>query len=313
MISILAAFAVDTVIGDPYWFPHPVRIIGGYINSFEKISRRVSKSDKGLKLMGVILALSTVFLTYTTVALILYLSKIVHNYVFIIANILFLWTSIAPKTLKVESMKVYFALRSGNIANARKLLSYIVGRDTNNLSEKEIAKGAVETVAENTSDGVIAPLIYMLLGGAPLALAYKAINTLDSMVGYKNEKYMNLGWASAKIDDAANFIPARLTGVLITLASGILCLDMKNSWRILLRDHSKHSSPNAGYPEAATAGALNIQLGGTNIYHGKLVEKPTIGDHGKDVSFEDIRVVNSLMYLSTVILLVIFSVATFLA
>lgn len=312
MISILTAFTMDMILGDPYWFPHPVRIIGIFVTSMEKLIRKVFMYPKGLKLGGVILALSTVFITFATVALTLHYSKKVHTYLFWGINIIFLWTSIAPKTLKVESIKVYKALKENDISKARILLSYIVGRDTTNLNDSEIAKAAVETVAENTSDGVIAPLIYMFLGGAPLALAYKAINTLDSMVGYKNEKYIHLGWASAKLDDIANFIPARITGILIIISSAILGLDTQKSFLILKRDHLKHSSPNAGYPEAATAGALNIQLGGANYYHGKLVDKPTIGDDTKEISHEDIKKVNSLMYTSAFLALMIFLVISIL-
>lgn len=310
MISIWLAFSVDALIGDPYWFPHPVRIIGLYISRFEKVTRKLSLKDKGLKLAGILLTITTVALTYLVVYYLLKLSKGINIYGFYIINILLLWTAIAPKTLMEESMKIYKALKENDIPKARKLLSYIVGRDTTKLSEEDIAKATIETVAENTSDGVIAPLLYMYLGGAPLALAYKAVNTLDSMVGYKNERYLHFGWASAKLDDIANFIPARITGILIVLSSGLVNLDFKNSWKILRRDKLNHSSPNSGFPEAAVAGALNVQLGGANTYFGKVVFKPTIGDQSRLVDASDIKKTNYLMYVSSILTLITMTIVT---
>ena len=309
MISLYwIAFVLDLIVGDPYWSPHPIRFIGKFISSMEKIIRGVVSSPIGLKIGGFFLATTTVLLTYFSTVFILRISKGFHINLFYLVNIIILWTTVAAKCLKVESKKVCFALENNDIPLARKLLSYIVGRDTRDLNMSEISKAVVETVAENTSDGVVAPIFYMFLGGAPLALAYKAINTLDSMVGYKNDKYLHLGYASAKLDDIANFIPARITGILLVAASGILKLNVEDSLKILIRDRKNHSSPNCGYPEAAAAGALGIQLGGSHHYFGKLVYKPTIGDEKSSVSTEDIRTTINLMYVSSILSLILFTI-----
>src|SRR5690606_5663109 len=204
-----------------------------------------------------------------------------------IVNVYLIYTCIAARSLNKEAMKVYYAFDKG-IEEARYKLSFIVGRDTQNLAEGEVIRADVETVAENTSDGVIAPLFYIMLLGAPGGIMYKMVNTMDSMLGYKNEKYKDLGYFPAKIDDAFNFIPARLTGVLMCLSS-ILRFDVRSGIKIMMRDGKRHTSPNAGIPEAAVAGLLNIQLGGNNYYFGKLVEKPTIGDKIRNIERDDIR------------------------
>ncbi|WP_353893887.1 adenosylcobinamide-phosphate synthase CbiB [Proteinivorax hydrogeniformans] len=308
MISIWLACALDVMIGDPHYFFHPVRLIGNYIEKTEKLIRGRVKSDRGLQTAGVFLLLSTVILTFAVTTFLLWMGSMIHFTVFFSINTILLWTSIASKSLKAESMKVYRALTRGNIEEARVFLSYIVGRDTKKLKDREIVQATVETVAENTSDGVIAPLFYAFIGGAPLALTYKAVNTLDSMVGYKNEKYRFLGWASAKVDDVANFLPARITAVLMVLSSIFIGLDKTGSWRVMCRDHAKHTSPNAGFPEAAVAGALRIRLGGPSYYLGNKVEKPYIGDFLKQVDLKDIKKTNSLMYISSFLALIIFSV-----
>lgn len=304
MSSIFAAWVLDLLIGDPYWFPHPVKWMGKYINFFEEKVRSITSSSNGLKIGGVLLTVTLVLLTYVTAEGMLIAAKKIHIGIYLIVNILLLWSCIAAKCLQKEAVKVYNALKSKDLGLARKQLAYIVGRDTMQLNEKEITRAAVETVLENTSDGVIAPLFYMFIGGAPLALAYKAINTMDSMVGYKNEKYFYFGWASAKLDDIANYIPARLTGILIVITSFFLNLDYKESFRILKRDRRNHSSPNSAYAEAAGAGALGIQLGGSNTYFGKVVEKPTIGDVKKEIQIENILTSVKLMYGAAVLLLI---------
>ncbi|SHJ84374.1 adenosylcobinamide-phosphate synthase CbiB [Paramaledivibacter caminithermalis] len=299
MELIIIGYVLDLIFGDPYWIPHPIIFIGKGISKFEGLLRKIFKEDESLRLGGIVLAvgivISTYFITFSLLAFIktlnFGLSKAVEA--FMIFQIL------ATKSLAKESIKVYYPLKERNLSDARKLLSYIVGRDTTNLEQNEITRATVETIAENISDGIIAPLLYTFIGGAPLGMAYKAINTLDSMVGYKNDKYRYFGWASAKIDDVANFIPARLTGVLIIAASLFLGYDTKNSLKIFLRDRKNHSSPNAGYPEAAVAGALNIQLGGTNIYFGKPVFKPTIGDKLRNIEIEDIKKTISIMYMTS--------------
>ena len=309
MISLYwIAFVLDLIIGDPYWFPHPIRFIGKFISFMEEIIRGIVSSPFGLKIGGFFLTTTTVLLTYFSTIFILRISKGLHINLFYLVNIIILWTTVATKCLKDESSKVYVALKANDIPLGRRLLSYIVGRDTKDLNMNEISKAVVETVAENTSDGVVAPLFYMFLGGAPLALAYKAINTLDSMVGYKNDKYLHLGYASAKLDDIANFIPARITGILLVAASGILKLNAEDSLKILIRDRKNHSSPNCGYPEAAAAGALGIQLGGSHHYFGKLVYKPTIGDEKRSVSTQDIRTTINLMYVSSILSLILFTI-----
>lgn len=307
MISIWIAFLIDVILGDPYWFPHPVRLIGLYISSFEKMVRPLFNGQKALKLAGILLTMSTVLITYLLALSILNIASRINIYLYSILNIALLWTCIAPRSLMNESMKIYYALKGKDLVKSRHLLSYIVGRDTEHLDEQQIAKATIETVAENTSDGVIAPLIYMFIGGAPLALVYKAVNTLDSMVGYKNEKYKDFGCASAKLDDIVNFIPARITGLILVLSAAVLRLNVKNSWAILKRDSQNHSSPNSGVPEAAVAGALNIQLGGPSTYFGKIVNKPTIGEANRIIGIKDIKTTNHMMYLASILTILLLS------
>ena len=213
----------------------------------------------------------------------------------------------ATKCLRDGSMKVYTALHNNDLEDARVKLSWIVGRDTKELTAEEVTKGAVETVAENTADGIIAPMFYMFIGGAPLAFLYKGINTMDSMVGYKNDKFLYFGRCAAKLDDVANFIPARITGILMILASYFLNMNAAGAWKIFWRDRYNHLSPNSAMTESVTAGALNIQLGGDHYYFGKLVHKDTIGDNIRPVVAEDIVAVNNLLYMTAVISLLLFS------
>lgn len=227
---------------------------------------------------GLLLLLLTVGITAAVAALLLQVAYAIHPFAGVLVATILSWNCLAARSLQHESGLVAQALVAGDLEKARKQLSYIVGRDTENLKEADIWRGAVETVAENSSDGVIAPLLFLLLGGPVLGLAYKAVNTLDSMVGYKNEKYLLFGRASARFDDLANWVPARLTGLLMVLAAPFIGLSLKGAWRIMTRDGRNHSSPNSGIPEAAAAGALGVQLGGTNYYFGAAMEKPTIGD-----------------------------------
>lgn len=288
ILSIYIGYIIDLIIGDPYSFPHPVIYIGKLIKVVENNIRKIFKDEKHLKLAGFILWFITVGLTYLVTYLIIRISKF-SMITFFIVNSFIIYTTLATKCLKDEAVKIYNVLKSGDIKESRKQLSYIVGRDTSNLNEAEIIRATVETVAENTVDGIISPIFYVFIGGAPLAMAYKAVNTLDSMVGYKNDKYINLGFASAKIDDIANYIPARICVIFMTLASFVLRFDYKRCFKIAIRDRKNHKSPNCAYSEGAVAGALGIQLGGTNIYFGKLVYKPTIGDKGRDIEIEDIK------------------------
>jgi adenosylcobinamide-phosphate synthase len=295
MISIFAAVLLDAVAGDPYWFPHPVRLLGRYIKAFEKAARSYANTPVALKIAGILLTISTVLLAYGLTYFILQLALNISLILYYILNISIMYTCLAASCLSKEALKIYKLLIKGDIAAARKQTAMIVGRDTDSLEDLELTRAVVETVAENSSDGVIAPLIFMAIGGAPLGMAYKAINTLDSMVGYKNEKYLHFGWCSAKLDDLVNYIPARMTGLLMVASAFCLKLDFASSFRTLLKDGRNHSSPNSGYPEAATAGALGIKLGGTNLYFGKPVYKPTIGIRKRSVEKQDIKRAIGLM------------------
>lgn len=306
ILSIYIGYTIDLIVGDPYSFPHPVIYIGKLIKSVENIIRKIFQDEKYLKLAGFILWFITVGITYLITYLIIRISKF-SNITFLIANSFIIYTTLATKCLKDEAVKIYNVLKSGDIQESRKQLSYIVGRDTSNLNEAEIIRATVETVAENTVDGIISPMFYAFIGGAPLAMAYKAVNTLDSMVGYKNDKYINLGFASAKIDDIANYIPARVCVIFMTLASFILRFDYKRCFKIAIRDRKNHKSPNCAYSEGAVAGSLGIQLGGTNVYFGKAVYKPTIGDKDREIEIEDIKKTNKIMYMSSILSLIIFT------
>lgn len=310
IVSIYIGYILDLIIGDPYSFPHPVRYIGKLINIVENRIRKTFKTNKQLKVAGFLLCLITVGITYTVTYFIVKLASFIPVG-FLIVNSILIYTTLATKCLKDEALKIYSVLKTGDIKNSRVQLSYIVGRDTSDLDKEEIIRATVETVAENTVDAIIAPMFYAFIGGAPLAMAYKAINTLDSTVGYKNDKYEYLGFASAKIDDIANYIPARISFLLITIGSFLLGYDYKEAFRIAIRDRKNHKSPNCAYPEGAVAGALGIQLGGTNIYFGKAVYKPTIGDRKRDIEIEDIVNTNKIMYATSIISMIIFTLLFF--
>ena len=311
LLSIYTGYALDLIIGDPYSFPHPVRYIGKLISIVEKQIRKITSSDKGLKIAGFFLWFIVVGATFGITTLILQLFKF-NKVIYFIVNTILIYTTLATKCLKDESVKIYKVLKTGDLEKSRIQLSYIVGRDTTNLNEKEIVRATVETVAENTVDGIIAPLFYGFIGGAPLAMAYKAVNTLDSTVGYKNDKYYYLGFASAKIDDIANYIPARLGVILLPLGSLFTGFNFKDALKIGIRDRKNHKSPNCAFSEGAVAGALGIQLGGTNVYFGKEVYKPTIGDKTREIEIEDIVRTNKIMYSSSIISIIIFTVAYYL-
>lgn len=301
-IKIWIAYVLDLIFGDPQNVVHPVQVIGKIISAGEKVLLR----KKYKFLAGAVLNIFTVSITYTSMYLI---SKSVKISVFFMSiEIYLMYTIFSINSLAREGNRVYRILKEGDIEKARKDLSYLVSRDTEMMDEKMIIRSTMETISENTVDGIVAPMFYMFLGGMPLAMAYKAINTLDSMVGYKNEKYMDFGKFSAKVDDVANFIPARITGILIVLASMILGYDYKNSLKIFIRDRKNHSSPNSGHAEAGVAGALGVQFGGRVSYFGKEVDKPVIGDKTKDFELEDIRKNIRIMYVTSFLSLVMFSV-----
>lgn len=298
MLSYTIGLVLDFIIGDPNNPFHPVRIIGALGIKLENITRRVFKN---LKISGFVTWLGVILITFLVNSLIVRLAFSISNIFGIIIEGILLYFCISFKGLKVEGLKVIKVLESGDIEGARKQLSYIVGRDTEALDEEGIIRAVIETVAENTSDGIIAPILFGALGGAPLAMTYKAVNTCDSMFGYKNDKYIDFGLVSAKMDDLFNYIPARLTGYLVIFAAFILGLDYKNSYRIYKRDRYNHTSPNSAHPESAVAGALGIRLGGANYYFGKIVEKPTIGDKNKVIEISDLYKTNNILLVVTLL------------
>ena len=297
-IAIVAGFVLDLIFGDPRWLYHPVRLIGHLISGTERIIRNCLPANKtGERIGGGILVLVVVTGSTGVPAVIL---SVAYKYFWQLGLALesfWCYQILATKSLKVESDRVYIALKDKGLEAGRKAVSMIVGRDTQNLTEEGVTKAAVETVAENTSDGVIAPLFYMLIGGAVLGFTYKAINTMDSMVGYKNDKYQWFGTAAAKLDDVVNFFPARISALLMIGAAFLSgkSYNGRQAWRIWRRDSRKHASPNSAQTESVCAGALGIQLAGDASYFGKVVKKPYIGDPKRQVEYEDIRRANRLM------------------
>ena len=309
ILALILGYGLDLILGDPEWLYHPVRLIGKYISFAEK---RLRKRGGNLRIGALILTISTTLATMAAATLILWLLRLAGDVPLFIGMALMDWMGIAVTCMAKEARGVGRALKLG-VGPARKQVARIVGRDTESLNEEEIIKATVETVAENTTDGVISPILYALIGGPVLLWGYKAVNTLDSMVGYMDEKYRDIGWSSAKLDDVLNFIPARLTALLMAFAARLTGLDGKNALRIVRRDHANHKSPNSAWSEAAAAGALHIQLGGTHLYFGKPVEKPTIGDDDRPAEEEDIRKVNRLLYVTSGLMMLIAAVTGLLA
>ncbi len=299
---LVIGFLLDCILGDPYNLPHPIRLIGKLISFLENIVRK-SMSGR-LRIGGVFLAVMVIVFSVSVPAAILTLCYRISIYTGIIAESIMCYYMIAPKCLKNESMKVYRAMQSGDTEKARQAVSMIVGRDTAVLDGEGIIKAAVETVAENTSDGVTAPLMYISLFGALGGFFYKAVNTMDSMVGYKNEKYADIGYFSAKLDDIMNFLPSRITAVVMIVSAYVMGLDGKNAFRIWKRDRRKHASPNSAQTESVCAGALGVRLAGDAYYFGELHKKPFIGDERRKIENEDIRRINNLMYATSVMVLV---------
>ena len=299
IMPLIIAFLLDFIIGDPYKLPHPVRLIGKCIGAVEKITRRVFSSEKTA---GAVMAMIITTLSFIVPFCLLFLAYKINLFVGIAVESVLGYYLLAARCLEKESIKVYGALQKRDIEEARKAVSMIVGRDTQNLDEKGIIKAAVETVAENSSDGVTAPLFYMTFG-VPLGYLYKAVNTMDSMVGYKNDKYMYFGRCAAKLDDVVNYIPARISALLMIAVSFLpgKAYDGKGAWRIWRRDRRKHASPNSAQTEAVCAGSLGVQLAGDASYFGKIVKKPTIGDAHRPVEYEDIKRANGLLYRTAIL------------
>ena len=297
--ACILGFFLDLLFGDPYWmWFHPIRLIGHLIAYLEKVLRRCFKKSKSGEIMaGGILVVCVTGISFGIPAVLLFLCGRIHVILALAVESVLCYFIFATRSLKVESMKVYQALQEGSLADARYAVSMIVGRDTDCLDETGVAKAAVETVAENTSDGIIAPMCYMMLGGAPLGLLYKSINTMDSMIGYKNETYRYFGRVAARLDDVANFIPARISALLMLLASWLLPgFDGKNAWKIYKRDRKKSASPNAAQTEAVCAGAMRIRILGDASYFGIVHHKETIGDAIEAVTPQKIIEVNRLLY-----------------
>lgn len=303
-IALFLGFCLDLLFGDPYWMPHCIRLIGKWIRFLEKrLCSFFGKTPIQKRTAGVFLVIFTILPTVLLPIGILTVLYQLSLTIGILVEAFFCYQLLAAKCLKKESMKVYYSLNQENLEDARKNVSMIVGRDTDCLDKEGIIKATIETVAENTSDGVIAPLFYMAFAGAIGGFFYKAINTMDSMVGYKNEKYLYLGRAAAKLDDIVNFIPARISAFLMILSACLLKLDGKNAYLIWKRDRRKHNSPNSAQTEAVCAGALKIQLAGDAKYFGKLYRKPYIGDKINHVSKEDIKRVNALLYVTAFLMI----------
>ena len=307
IFAFIAGFVLDLLIGDPHFIPHPVRLIGSLISFCDKrlnCDAGYNISEKKLNLIkykrGMLLAFTVIFATFAMSVIIIVAAYSINLYAGIIAEAVMTWQILATKCLRVEIMRVYDALRTEGVDAGRRAVSMIVGRDTSVLDVAGVTRAAVETIAENTSDGVIAPMLYTAIGGPVLGFVYKAVNTMDSMLGYKNDKYMYFGRFAARLDDVVNFIPARISAYLMIAAAfiGGRQFDGKNAYRIFKRDRFNHASPNSAQTESVCAGALRVQLAGDAVYFGKLVKKKYIGDGLREIEYEDIKRANRLMYIT---------------
>ena len=306
LFALIIGFIADLILGDPRGIPHPVILIGKEISALEKGLRYIfPKSPAGERLAGILLWL-LVIVSAAFIPLFLLMLCYRHSvWLGLALESIMSWQILAVKSLKKESMRVYQEIKNGNIEASRHALSMIVGRDTDNLDNSAIIRGAVETISENTSDGAVAPLIFLAVGGAPLGFFYKAVNTMDSMLGYMDMPYTNIGFFAAKADDVINYIPSRISAAIMLLSGAILGMDIKNGFKIFLRDRYNHPSPNSAQTESVCAGLLGIQLGGASYYHGILHNKQHIGDSLREVQSEDIPLANRLLYLTAVISLLL--------
>ncbi len=304
--AVLGGFLLDALFGDPAWLPHPVVLMGRCISALEKQLRTaLPKTPRGELVGGAAVAAVLPLGTLAVTGLACWAAARLHPALGLALQMLWCGQALAAKGLAQESRNVYKELAKGDLPAARRAVARIVGRDTQNLTAAGVTRAAVETVAENTSDGVIAPLLYMLLGGAPLALTYKAINTMDSMLGYKNEKYLYFGRCAAKLDDAANWLPSRLAALLWVAAAALTGNSARGAWRIWRRDRRRHASPNSAQTESACAGALGVQLAGPAYYFGEYYDKPTIGDPLREIEPRDILRANRMMYAESLLALVL--------
>jgi len=301
-LPLIIGFILDAIFGDPYSMPHPIRLIGNLIAFLEK---QIRKRFQNLRFGGVVLAMIVILCSAGISAILLMICYHINLILGVLVESILCYYMLAARCLRDESMKVYRAFQNHDTESARKAVSMIVGRDTDILDDAGIIRATVETIAENTSDGVTAPLFYMTLGGAVGGCFYKAVNTMDSMLGYRNEKYINIGRFPAKFDDVLNLIPSRFTALLMILVCPVLKLDIKNAYRIWKRDRRKHASPNSAQTESACAGALHVRLAGDAYYFGELHKKDYIGDDDRPVENEDIRRTNRLMYLTSILMLLI--------
>lgn len=330
LFACTAGFILDAILGDPVWLYHPVRIIGKWIEILERFLRSLfGAGERQLLAAGVVLWFAVSMTAFAVPRFLLLAAESIHPALALVLETFWCYQILAAKSLKVESRKVYDRLAEEDLSGARKAVSMIVGRDTQNLTAEQVTKAAVETVAENTSDGVVAPLLFLLLGGAPLGFFYKAVNTMDSMVGYKNERYLYFGRYAARMDDALNYIPARISAVLMVASAFLLGIgkkkrdgaqkeenlgnrfgftgyDGREAWRIFRRDRMRHASPNAAQTEAACAGALGIRLAGDAWYFGKLYHKETLGDDTRRIEPEDIKRAGRLMDITAILTLLVF-------
>lgn len=313
LIALLLGFFIDLLLGDPHSIPHPVVWIGKLITAVEKAVRRIfPKTVRGENIAGGVLWLVVAGVSTAVPALLLYAAYRVHPAAGLVLESIMCWQILATKSLRDESMKVYAALKEGVPENYRRAVSMIVGRDTAELDDLAVTRAAVETVAENASDGVIAPMLFLALGGAPLSFFYKAANTMDSMLGYVEMPYKNIGLVPAKMDDVLNYIPARLSALLMLAAGALLRLDVKNGWRIWRRDRRNHASPNSAQTESVCAGLLGVRLAGDAYYHGVLHKKPYIGDARREIEYEDIPRAGRLLYATAALSLLLFGGIQFL-
>ena len=307
LLALVLGFCIDLIFGDPHSIPHPVVLIGRLISTTEKLVRKIfPKTVRGENVAGGVLWFLVVLISTAVPLGILYLGYKTSLWLGLALESIMCWQILATKSLKVESMKVYTALKAGDPAEYRRAVSMIVGRDTAALDDKAVARAAVETVAENTSDGIIAPMLYLAIGGAPLGFFYKAVNTMDSMLGYVEMPYKNIGLVPAKMDDFFNFLPARLSALLMLLAGWLEGLDIRRGWRIWRRDRRNHASPNSAQTESVCAGLLGLRLAGDAYYHGVLHKKPYIGDPVREIEYEDIPRACKLLYGTAIVSLVLF-------